>query len=206
MTCPQCGSASGQTANFCVRCGFALGGVLKTGPEPHPAGNTRAVAASGSPARPEAPVAMSRSTFACPSCGSENSQKLSILYDAGRSSTETTGIGVSTRGVAVGGARSESSSGLAEHVIPPLTALGRVIQFAIQLGTFLGIGGCVGAVYYFDFDYKNAAFAWPLWLWLILPGVFVLLLLVWLPDAIRAQREWRRSYMCLRCGQRFVGE
>lgn len=206
MTCPQCGSASGETANFCVRCGFALAGVHQTRPEPHPVGNTRAVAASGSPVQPEAPVAMSSSTLACPSCGSENSQKLSILYDSGRTSTETTGIGVSTRGIAVGGARSESSSALSERAVPPLTALGQAIQFSIVLGMFLGFGGCVGSVFYFDYDYNNAAFAWPLWLWLILPGVFVLLLLVRLPDAIRAQREWRRSYMCLRCGQTFIGD
>ena len=139
----------------------------------------------------------------CPTCGNENTQKLSIIRELGRGSAGTVALGASSRGLALGAAHTESSSAMADKVKPPLSVLMHDLEMAAALGMTLGLGGCVAWVHYVDDP--DPALNWPFWLWAIVPGVLVLLQLLALPNAIRRQREWHQSYMCLRCGETFIG-
>lgn len=144
----------------------------------------------------------------CPDCGSENCQKLEVIYDEGTQNVSATGR---TRGMAVGlvgshpaigfGSATTTTAGvsrsrLAEKAAPP--AMRPVRNWFIT-----------GFVAFVVFSFMSD---WAPWTWLVAP-LAVLALCVYM--IVRAawwnskehpsrQRRWHRQWMCHGCGKTFV--
>ena len=153
--------------------------------------------------------------FKCPYCGSENIQRFPIAYAEGTSAismgTQTVGLGFGGGSVGVGGAYSASSGDmktlLAEELEPPHMALdndGDVFATGCFVWLFVTILSC-----WFLFD--------GFWPGAIL-GIIVACVIGWAMsnkkevnhynevEYPRRYREWQHSWVCLKCGKKFIIE
>ena len=141
-------------------------------------------------------------SLVCPSCGSESTQKLSLVYSSGTASSSSTTIGVGStgHGVGVGAAITSgmSQSQLASKYGPPKRneALGSV---GILI-TGIILCGPVGAL----FDSELVA-------WAVIAGGFIF----GFANGAKAYRynrtelphlytQWEKKLLCLRCGDVFT--
>ena len=159
----------------------AAGAIVPTGPQ------------SLEPARPAA-----FSGFQCSQCGSEDIQKLSMVYEAGTSVIDTrsrgssTGIGITRGGLGIGTAvnssrtRGTQTSEIAKRAAPPpaKTALGWLVL------------GLVGGLLLW-------ALAGPI-LALALFGLCIFLMIKGNAynggELVKLREAWNQSWLCHRCG------
>jgi hypothetical protein len=129
----------------------------------------------------------------CPSCGSENWQKLSVIRESGTQSvkTSTAGVGVSGGGFGVGSASTAGvqQSVLAQRAAPPVGGGTAAFFFLVGIGFLLA--GYFSSKWY----YLGALFA------------FYLVVKTFGPEVKRheaAMKTWADSAMCMRCGATFT--
>lgn len=144
-----------------------------------------------------------KNMYQCPNCHSENIQKYEVAFQNGIADVNltTTGGGVGGDGLFAGAARSNGTqqSALSISTAPPqkkglfkpilsgivgggiLSFLVEAITSSISAGTVVGylcfFGGLYGAYQAYQFN-KN--------------------------DLPKLLEQWRHSYVCLRCGHRFL--
>jgi hypothetical protein len=127
----------------------------------------------------------------CPRCHSEDIRTFEMIYKSGSSNSNTIGITLSGE---LGQARTRSMSDLASEVAPPdmsgpgcfsivmATAFGLIIGMAVNP---TGAGPIVGAI-----------------LGLVIRmGIY----LVGASDRDAQYETWKKSWMCMKCGHKFVG-
>jgi len=139
--------------------------------------------------------------LACPVCGSENTQKVSLIYESGTSSTNSSslGIGISGHHKAIGVANTSSNtqSDLAKRCAPPKKR-GTTEQ---GVWTLLGIIPAIGIATVFNSDALGIA------VWTLLFAA----LLASTRSAARYNRDiyprrydaWAKRMLCLRCDNMF---
>lgn len=139
------------------------------------------------------------SSYECPKCGSENTQRASLLYAAGVSASSGGGVGVdlATGGVVVGGLSGRSRSGLAAaHAPPRRESAGTAVIVLVIMGV---VSGLIAAA--------NGGWEVGLALFLVFAGV------AWLINRNVATQNkqmiepavaaWQKKFVCLRCGETF---
>ena len=157
-------------------------------------------------------AAASESAWECPSCGSGQLKKFSLVYEEQRSTshsrTSATGVGLSGTGLGVGvglaNSQGTSLTDLALRVAPPDRQPG---DFPVS-HLFVSLLGAPAAGY---FAYQAAGLLWALGVWLTFwIGGSVIVNLVGLGGGASREiearyrsesRRWKRSYLCLRCGE-----
>lgn len=135
----------------------------------------------------------------CPTCNSENTQRLEVIYDSGthdiNTKSNSTGIGFGGGGIGFGlgktKTRGTSQSGLAQKASPPskkkikvqvisiLIGLLLLSSHAVQNKMFGGVIMLVGAF----FIYKKVSYNSK-----IFPGLY---------------QSWLNSWLCTKCGNIF---
>lgn len=150
---------------------------------------------------------MSAATFTCPSCASENTQRLSLAHSAGTLSSMGGGVGLSLSrsgvGVAGGAGRSTGTTDLAKELAPPPPfekfAYWRSGCLSVLVAGAVGIG-----VQFVGFTLSPDGQEY-----LIFGVAGGVMLLLWLGH-LAARRDyeakrpealarWEHSFICLRC-------
>jgi hypothetical protein len=139
-------------------------------------------------------------SFSCPSCGSENTQKISLLYQSGTTNVRLGSIGVGGTGtghlgIGVGATGGCAQSDLARQYAPP-----KKLDPSTQMGCLIVIGVILTPIMYALTDSKIFA-------------VFVLIIFIAAVALLynHAERhntkvfpqqfaEWDKKFLCLRCG------
>ena len=150
---------------------------------------------------------MANQNYTCPQCGSENIQRFSVAFRGGASTIDTktsatgVGFGGGHLGVGVGGAHTTGvqMTQLAQEVAPPAkkgylfpiiisivayfilgftdSFLGNTVSHILSI---LGFAGCIWL-----FAYKNT-YLWNKTVW---PELY---------------NQWEHSWVCLKCGHKFI--
>lgn len=145
---------------------------------------------------------MSDNIFKCPKCGSDNIQSYEVIYNSGRASHVSTTDGVSFGSdFSVGHATTYGNSvtDLAQTCAPPTGE----IYHGYVMFVFYGILSCVLGAIFFAIHPIAAiiGICFPIYKWIKR---------VTRVNAERnvkltkARKQWRRSYYCHRCGNRFI--
>lgn len=128
----------------------------------------------------------------CPSCGSENVQRVTVAYEAGTTETHTAGRLRHSEGVAYHSTSGTSQTALAQRVSPPSKRSNTAAFLIALLGFFVAI---------------------------VLPGLFRLVglvaFIVCIFIAVKAAiwntktwpqlyREWQQKWVCHKCGDVFT--
>ena len=159
---------------------------------------------SPAPPSPVLPVLPVSETFNCPTCGSDQTQMLSVVYQSGTSSIQTKsthrGVGFASGGQLVSVVGSGKTSGvqqtrLAATAAPPA----KQAKAAGALGGGIILGLIVTCGY------------WPVGVPLLC--LFVVVGIWILRDEMKYNREqwpplyaaWTRTWLCHRCGGKFFG-
>ncbi|HEX8831235.1 MAG TPA: hypothetical protein VF705_08730, partial [Longimicrobium sp.] len=142
--------------------------------------------------------------LACPKCATPDVRKLPLIYREGLSSvdTRTHGVGVGAGGVAVGGARTQgmSQTVLSQGASPPV----QKDTGGATVATLV-IAGVLGLL----FGQTHALLGWVAFaggaflLYRFLVGPLNLWNAVEFP---KLYRRWENTFLCTRCGERFVHE
>ncbi len=151
------------------------------------------------------------SNFACPHCGSDQIQRYSVAFSNGISdvNTNTVGIGVTGKGLGIGGAKTTgvSQTALSQSVAPPQEKsilkgiLKSIIVAPIACMIFFGIIETILGIRFGSFFVK------------LLPFLAVVASLYYLPYQDyqynknvypELLRQWERSWFCMKCGHRFT--
>jgi ribosomal protein S27AE len=139
--------------------------------------------------------------YACGKCGSENMQKVSVIYEAGTSTGLVTGIGLGMDGeLGAGMGRTNSSSLLALRLAPPKAP-------GCELGAVWAVIGVVLSIVGYVFTQgpeRDSPLLWLLWLGSALCGLLFILEAVKYFDK-KAKHpglmaRWNRQWYCLKCG------
>jgi DNA-directed RNA polymerase subunit RPC12/RpoP len=146
--------------------------------------------------------------MACPECGSQQTQTVSMAYAAGTSRGRTVGMGIAAVGdglmPAMIGGKTRSQTDLARRLAPPLP---RVSQ-----GGWAGLAGILLAGMTAATMHENGIPAdqfLPVAVAIVLASI---VLAVWMGMRARAYNgsthrklmdQWNASWVCLRCGQRW---
>lgn len=144
----------------------------------------------------------------CPSCGSENCQRLEVVHDAGTQNISTTGH---TSGMAVGLVGSHPAIGFGSAT----TATAGVSQTRLAASaappTAKPVRGwfITAFVSFIVFCFLSD---WAAWFWLAIPLTLLALCCYMIFAAAKwnskelpsRQRRWRRAWMCHVCGKEFV--
>ena len=151
--------------------------------------------------------------YKCPTCGSEQVQRVSVVYESGTTSTRGRGLGVAIAGddlIPVGtSTRSTSQTQLAARLVPPkkqgagyiLSAvaitLGGVVfglipaaaggVIGIAIGSCLALGGFAGGLVYAATESKKVS-AYNSQVW------------------EKQYQQWQRRWLCHKCGHVFTPE
>lgn len=143
------------------------------------------------------------SKFCCPNCGSENIQKMQIVYQSGTSSSLSTTTYRNNAGEKVNAETNENrSTGLASAVAPPTkkdSSWGAVI-----------VCGIIAA--YLGYDLLKSSFSF---MQLIITIVFGLAAYASYDETEKNEAwnekeyprlydEWCKSFICHKCGHRFI--
>lgn len=187
IRCPECAKEISSAAPQCVNCGHPI--AVLAAPAATPVPYDRRGSDRGAP-----------SAFSCPSCGSEQAKKLSLLHESGiaQLDTRTRGVGVTMGGsIGVGGARTRGTSQteLSRRVAPP-PPKSIATDFWISAATFIVLvlmtqGWSAGPM--FALIGAVGLFAW------LARRTRAYNRDVWQP----ARATWERSAMCERCGEIF---
>lgn len=134
----------------------------------------------------------------CPSCNSDNCQRLEVAYDGGTQNVSTTsntaGVGIAGGGLGVGGANTSTTgvirSRLAEKAAPPQK---RRYIYAIVSIFVLWI--CLGMSQTFIWQAIFVALALGCFYWIYTVFTFNL-------KTFPKQYEfWQKQWVCLKCGE-----
>lgn len=181
MFCANCGAELADGSKFCGECGAALLDTFVDGTEDIPQKNEN-------------------DKFVCPHCGFEHIQRYELIYNQGVSSSDSTTFGIGyADSLGVGGAKTTTvtKSNLAKQVAAPQKKgyFWRFIAVLIMGGFIASIAdACVKGLGTYAF-YAS-----------LIGGIFLLYKLVyqWNRDVWPvAMDHWRRSYVCMRCGEHF---
>ncbi len=198
MPCHECGAQISTVWTHCPECGAATiadrqGGSVGRQPE-----------GRESPSSPSTPGGTS--AFACPRCGSEQVQSLSLVHSGGVTASRTIAGGIALTGggdvgLLSGSGVTSSQSALAQRAAPPQMK---------PVGGLMGLGVLLLIL--------------PIWIGSVAEGAegvlvggaigialcaFCMYLAVVGPDAYnrkelpRELARWKRSFMCGRCGAFF---
>ena len=140
-------------------------------------------------------------SLSCPSCGNENTQSLSLVYNSGTRSSSSTAVGVATTGhglgVGVAATSGMSQSQLAAKFGPPKKdqAIGSIWVLVVGIVLSIAIGATVNS--------ETIS-------WIIIAATFIVAFAIG-RNAYRFNREelprlyteWERKLLCLRCGDVF---
>lgn len=158
-----------------------------------------------------------KSVWKCPRCDSQHIQRLAILHGMGTAALDATsaGAGIGSRGIGIGGATASGTlkSSLASQLAPPEkpeqpAATGATVGAA--LGFFIGFAGCCSGITQNSTD-GSALLLLPF----VLPPVLALIgagisycaasdsYELELTTYEEKLQEWERSFLCMRCGERF---
>jgi len=156
----------------------------------------------------------------CPKCQSDNVQKVEMAYMAGTSNLagKVSGgsIGVGTLGVGVG-AHSGTLSGtqqteLAKTLAPPPNQFASTIAGIFVGGVVLGFVLFIVAMFFFDLKPSLSLLFWST-LIITTPIVIAVVMYVKSDGAQKLKAEfttatykWKNSYICFKCGTKFVGQ
>jgi len=146
-------------------------------------------------------------SYQCPSCGSENIQRLSVIWKGGTSNWDGSAVGVGMGSGGVGGGVAlmggTSQTLLADDAAPPR----KVSPWTVLIVLILVL---VGSIIIFMGALKNSL---PLELDLFLVVFTVsITALYFILNTIRYNtkiypvevEKWRNSFLCLRCGAKFI--
>jgi ribosomal protein L37AE/L43A len=156
---------------------------------------------------PDAPPA--RNPFACPSCGSEQTQRAAMAYAAGTTVGKTIGGAIAFAGddivPVLGASNTESQTDLAASLSPPRPKKIHAVWILVT--------GLVAATLCAGFTIDQRSPAWQFWV------VFVAIMVCFVLLAVRqankatehnrtahrsALGRWNALWICHRCGHRFV--
>lgn len=151
---------------------------------------------------------MATQNFSCPQCGSENIQRFSVAFRGGASTIDTktagTGVGLSGGhlGIGVGGAHTTGvqMTQLAKEVAPPVKKkylfpiiASIIVSFLLSVFTesiigatvsgFLGFIGFAACLYFLAYQ---KTYLWNKNVW---PELY---------------NQWEHSWVCLKCGHKFI--
>lgn len=142
------------------------------------------------------------SKFRCPNCGSENIQKMQIVYQSGTGSRSSVTTYENHAGYTVESETNEqSSTNLAASVAPPTK---KETNFSFMIGC-----GIVSAYLIWDLFHGFS------WFELIVGGIAGLLAFAAYENSMEVSawneneypklyEEWTNSFICHKCGHRFV--
>lgn len=135
--------------------------------------------------------------YSCPSCGSENTQKISILYDSGTSKSAAAGVAFGGGAMGIGALSGYTRSSLAASISPPQKRSSSTLIFGIMVMTVF----CAALL---------ASSGWLCVLVVVIIGVAASIL-VWIGNNRDNKRyfepefsEWGKRFFCLRCGRIFL--
>jgi hypothetical protein len=139
----------------------------------------------------------------CPTCDSDNTQRLSIIYGGGLTAVDTSTVGVGAGisggglggGIGVAGTRGTHQTALSRQVAPPKRISMFNVSILPAIGFFVGLGILDGAVL-FGLIWMALVLAGTAWVW---TGTWRYNTQVW-PQKIE---KWNRQFMCMRCGEVF---
>jgi hypothetical protein len=191
MDCPDCNKQHSDAAPACIHCGRPNALALA------PAASRPALVVPVTPGPPPGGLA-------CPRCATPDVRKLPLIYREGLSSvdTRTHGVGVGGGGGAVGGARTQgvSQTVLSQGAAPPAqketggATFGALViagVFAMFLGQVHAVLGWLAFAGGFLLLYKFMVGPLNLWNAVEFPKLY---------------RRWENTFLCTRCGERFVHE
>lgn len=189
--CLDCGGVVSKRAAACPHCGNQ---------------SPFTVIAREEPARLTA-AAIASDPLQCAMCGSRDIKTLKMAYEMGKSSSfsSTTGLGISTGGIAGGMATTESDSStlLAQRIAPPLDPASDKIMLTIAASA-AAIGSIVGVMI------KGLRGGVACGILGFMIGIFASLAvhnpLKPAPANSKVYRRWARSRICLSCGNIEAGQ
>ena len=148
---------------------------------------------------------MAQANYVCPHCGSDQVQRYSVAFAGGISdvNTNSVGVGLTGNGLGVGGAktRGTAQTALSMSVAPPakkgygkeiLKAFGIVIVANLVLmsifgnNAFSGILSWAAAIAYLYFHTYKVYYDYNKNIW------------------PKEMEEWQHSWLCMKCGNRFI--
>ena len=145
---------------------------------------------------------MFEQNFICPQCHSDNIQKFEIVYNNGvsNSSSSTIGVGYAgSFGVGTATTTGVSVSNLSQSVAPPSKKgyFGTFIKGIVLIAVIqLILGAAI-----------NSSFA-AIMSWICFAGLIYWMyknVYLWNRDVFpKLISEWHNSYLCLKCGNRFI--
>jgi hypothetical protein len=160
---------------------------------------------------------MSTSPLSCPCCGDTNTQKVSVIYEAGTQYTNSSFVAIdSNLDVATGSGKSVTHSSLALRLAPPTLPRKKSLVFTlfVFVAIVVGIAAFVGANVKTrgdtDLTFTYAGYG-------LLIGTIAAVAIGLISQPILNSRfceaeqsynsrmwKWKREYFCSRCGQTFI--
>lgn len=148
---------------------------------------------------------MSQNVYICPYCQSENIQSYNIAYAGGVSSVNgvTTGVGIGMNGrvgVGIGNTVGTQQTALSMMAEPPKKKSTTGLFIKGTLGIYFGLG----IVFLVSGLSKSN---WSLVIYIVAYAILVYNIhrrTVWNREVYpELRRDWERTYICLRCGNKF---
>ena len=205
VNCPDCEKEISDAAPGCIHCGRPMAIAREVVSEPmrsplgaRPQGLT-GQHGYGFDAPETANLSTRRTAFCCSRCGSTEVQRFDVVWRGGTSSIDanTTGVGLAGGGVGIGAARTKGTqrTALAQDAAPPeqrnlvpgvlFAVFGAILLLVgFSAGGFVVLTGLIvvtgGAFQAYDHHRYNTE-VYP-----------------------QLHERWKRSFLCMRCGQRLV--
>lgn len=140
----------------------------------------------------------------CPTCDSENTQRLSIIYGGGLTTVDTSTVGLGAGisggglggGIGVAGTRGTHQTALSQQVAPPKKISVLNVSILPAIGFFVGLA-----------ILDNAALFGLFWMALVLAGTAWVWTGAWRYNTQiwpKKMEIWEKQFMCLRCGEVFA--
>lgn len=142
------------------------------------------------------------SEFKCPKCGSENIQKCEIIYAHGTSNMSATTTGTTTIGEIEAQTTGQSSTNLAQLVAPSSS---KTEYWGATI-----IAGIVTFIFVRDMFNHHFSFGGIVLTAIVAIATFIFYSISQEADNYnkneypKAYKEWQNSYLCHRCGNRFL--
>ena len=173
ITCPDCTREHSDLAPSCPQCGRPNGAVAVAAQRPVPV-------------VPLAPGP--KSAHACPKCGSEQAQKLSVIFQGGTSLVNAVTAGAHTAGI--------SQSIASKNAAPPQRrSIGCGAATLMGLGAFITVIGLTSSATAFFIGAIMFAF----------PASIAYSHHKWNTEEFpKLYAHWDATFQCTRCGTRFV--
>lgn len=202
MKCPQCGLVNFASDLNCKRCNFSLAPTVNPSP-------VERVISSSTPATYYPPV---QATSNCPSCGSQETRSFEMAYATSTSTGNLRTLSYNFNiGATIGGGAISQTSGLAAYVVPPtppfkdntlanaLTVLAILFLFISLI--ILSVNSEVKAFFFIILIACLGTLS------LLVPTLRIRATESFDRAKYRyalAFEQWRRSWICLRCGFKWM--